>query len=365
MVVKNTQHYIHNSQAFLENNAIKAANNQMWAQFIESGVSNLTSIFMCNAANGVNGGGSTTTTTTKTEKTINEAVVPSEEPKETDASQVVKDMIDDFDQLPKTTQNALIERYNKLIDKNGKDFDKALIKLNLNNYLKGMSARGIEQKFGLSEELCSEEIVIDGVDEAVQKGDTVAYIEAYRTAAKEFIAQYDIDGDGKINLSELEGNLPSLTDEADKKELAAAFLATINRDADAENLDMNEVAAYLLSMARINDYDNGTEIAKTGSSINQSEYASTLGVIMSNTKSVRDYEAAIKDRIAPILLKAGISTAEYLQLDDFSTLTGIDEDERFILQEFKDNNLHNHALREILEEKLTTNYNVFAANLST
>ncbi len=56
MVVKNTQHYIHNPQAFLENSAMKAANNQYIAQFIGSGVSNLTSIFMCKAADGVTDG---------------------------------------------------------------------------------------------------------------------------------------------------------------------------------------------------------------------------------------------------------------------------------------------------------------------
>lgn len=355
-MVQRTQHFIHNPQAFLENSYMKSCNNQMWAQAIGGMVSNLASmsVFLCQQNKEETVEETTTTTTTSSSE------APKEEPEK--AENIIKDLISDYDTLTETTQKALVERYNKLIEKNGTAYDKALIKLNLNNYLKGMNSRAVEQKFGLSEELCSDEIVINGVEEAIEESDTKAYLEAYRTAAQEFIAQYDTDGDGKINLSELKENGIILTDAADRDELAAAFLETINCDADKSTLDVNEVAAYLLSMARINDYNNGTEIAKTGNSINQSEYASTLDVIASNTASVKEYEATLEGKIGTILKKAGISGNEFILLDDLSTLTGISDEERIILQDYKDTNLQNHTKRKIFNGRLNANYSAFSAS---
>lgn len=290
---------------------------------------------------------------------------PNTQPKDTPKEELkpeeaVKKHIENFDSLPKSTQEALVKRYNTLIGKNGKDYNQDLIKLNLNNYLKGMGARNIELKFGLTDN-CQEEITINGVSEALDKQDTKAYLNAYRSAAEEFIAQYDANGDGKINLDELKAEKIDLDDPQSANELAEAFLKTINRDSDAENLDTNEVAAYLLSMARINDCDKtGKSNGNTAATITSSEYATTMEMILSNTDSIKEYNNTLKEQTAKILAnKTNLSFNQFLQLQDLSTLTNLSKDEINILQEFKNNYAANTFAESNLNARLENNYKAF------
>ncbi len=201
MVVKNTQHYIHNPQAFLENSAMKAANNQYIAQFIGSGVSNLTSIFMCKAADGVTDGGSTT----KTEKTEpnKEAEVPKEEPKDVvesddDIKKNIIEYLKDTGITPDdTTMDAIIKKYKNIKEfakENNQEITDAKLKERIILF-----ARGLEYRKATTAGTTFE---IAGVKEALAEGNQENYNQAVKNHAASVIELYDDNGDGVLNRTE-------------------------------------------------------------------------------------------------------------------------------------------------------------------
>lgn len=360
-MVTHTQHFIHNPEAFLEAKAyerqVSAAKAQVIAQLVSSASTTASSIFLHKRTDEETPEAGSNVRTS--EAGVTPAPVEDAEPKD-----VVSNLIDNFDTLDETTQNALIERYNALIDKNGAGYDQDLIKLNLNNYLKGMDARKTELKFGLVEDDCSckDVINIEGVQDALDNKDFPTCIEAYRTAAQQFIAQYDTDGDGKINLEELKAQGIDVVSPEDRAEFALAFLQTINRDNDATTLDTDEIAAYLLTMARINDYDaNGRAEAQSAATIDLSEYATTQNIIFSNTKTHKEYARTIETQMKEILKNANIDFNTYMATEDLTSLSGLTEDDISILQEYKANRSM-ITQQEILESRLKTNYDGFIAN---
>lgn len=190
MAVKNTQHFIHNPQAFLEKSYIKNCNNQMLVQAIGTGISNLASmsvfLFQQKGDNSVDEG-----TTTKD--------APKDEPKkaeekEEDIIKNIKNMLNasqvNFDNESVEFQKDLVNKYKVIKEVNPNITEEELSK-RLNNYAKAL-------KFNKAK--------LDGIEyqsECAKATTKEELLSLYNKFGEEFVELYDKDGNGSVGIAEM------------------------------------------------------------------------------------------------------------------------------------------------------------------
>ncbi len=325
MVVKNTQHYIHNSQAFLENSALKNANNQMWAQFIGSGVSNLTSIFMCKAADNVNGGGSTT----KTEEPEKETAAVKEEPAVVETDDDIKkniiEYLKDTGITPDdTTMDAIIKKY-KNIKEFAKDNKQEITDAKLKERII-LFARGLEYRKATTAGTTFE---IAGAKEALAEGSQENYNQAVKNHAASVIELYDDNGDGVLNRTEfIAGQLQAAGETSTKDNMAGAevIFRVLDQNNDGK-IDLTEMSALQWATSKRLD----SEENKTGNDVTTQEYAMVqddmANIALSALTSSESVEILqlLKDNkraeaLAKIVTNENLSQEEKQQINDFINL---------------------------------------------
>ncbi len=281
MVVKNTQHYIHNPQAFLENSYVKSCNNAMLAQFIGSGVSNLTSIFMCKAAERASGAG----TTKKSEK---EADVKTESPKEEkdvvaeekpeiietdeDIKKNIAEYLKDTGITPdEVSMDAIVKKY-KNIKSFAKDNKLELTEEKLKERII-LFARGLEYRKATTsfDSGSTGAIEIAGVKEAIAEGSQEQYNQAVKNHAASVIELYDENGDGALNRTEfIASQLQAAGEEANDDNMAATevIFRVLDQDGNGK-IDLTEMSALQWATSKRLDSNE----SKTGNDITTQEYS--------------------------------------------------------------------------------------------
>lgn len=260
-MVAKAQHYIHNPQAFLENSAIKSANNQMLAQFIGNGVANLASmsIFLCKQSE------DKTVAPTKDEpvKEDKPEVIESDDDIKKNITEYLKDTGIKPDEA---SMDAIIKKY-KNIKSFAKENNQELTEDKLKERII-LFAKGLEYRKATTAGTTFE---IAGVKEAMEAESTEGYKTAMNNHAASVIELYDENGDGALDRDEFFGSQLQAANEILTEENSAGMEIAF-RFFDIDNsgkLEQNEVAALQWMTSKRND---GADVQRTGNDITADEY---------------------------------------------------------------------------------------------
>lgn len=192
-MVAKTQHFIHNPQAFLEQSAIKSAQNQGMAQFIGNGISNLASmsVFLCKQKGNDTTTTTTATTTTEAPKEEQEVTLPDKEKSE----DIVKNLVKDFEKLPAGIQKDLVHKYN-VIKTVTPDITEEVLTKRLNNYAQALKFHNAELAANTDDS-----VVYESACSAATTNEEL--VTAYEQFGTEYVELYDQNGDGAIDVHEM------------------------------------------------------------------------------------------------------------------------------------------------------------------
>lgn len=157
---------------------------------------------------------------------------------------------------------AAVKKYDAMKAVNPK-ITAAEVSRRLSNYVNGyiyhtgenfFGVQSLGEAIGVDSGYSNHELVNPDIKDAVNKGDTDAYKEAFHQQAKEYIEFYDETGDGKIDLAELIMSEVNETQTEMKrnltkdeksaiKEMAMTKIATLDKNGD-NKLDENEISGY-------------------------------------------------------------------------------------------------------------------------
>lgn len=276
-MVAKAQHYINNPDAFLKNSAMKSAQNQYIAQFIGSGISNLTSIFLYRDT--------VSSSTTKTEDT--EPKVETSAPKEE-----AKDVVESDDDIKKniieylkdtgietddSMMTDLLKKY-KAIKAANPDIEADNLASRLSNYAKALQARKIELKMSaealdLADKRLNDEISQEEYQQALKSSDlkivdneiadtkndpsSSEFKTALVNRGSGYVDLCDTDGDQKVSFDEFIAfaQQESTTQLSEVEiELSRNVFNLIDKD-NNQSIDVNEMASHLYAISRLHDED--------------------------------------------------------------------------------------------------------------